>query len=143
RVLRAEGVCPLPVGHAGVTLWLRLRHDDSRPRNCLPGIRRHVTGMATLGKDSTGCALADADRRAPDCPGDIHSSWCHRHDRGLYRDSAQRHVRAERANASAGNGDAIIPFATAKELLDFESYTKENCRREGKLWYLNIAALMS
>jgi len=34
-------------------------------------------------------------------------------------------------------------FATAKELLDSESYTKENCRRDGKVWYLNIAALMS
>jgi len=34
-------------------------------------------------------------------------------------------------------------LATAKELLDFESYTKENCRGRGKVWYLNIAAVMS
>ena len=73
-------------------------------------------GLAALGKNSSSPDLADADRRARDCLGDIHSAWRHRHGRGLCRDSAQRRDGAEQANAYAGGGHTIIPFATAKEL---------------------------
>src|SRR5947208_16572436 len=79
--------------------------------------------MAALGKNSARGALAHADRCARDHPGDIHSARRYRHDRGLYRDSAQRHIGPEHANA--GDGAAIIPFATAKELLHLATYTKE------------------
>jgi hypothetical protein len=38
---------------------------------------------------------------------------------------------------------ATVPFAIAKELLHRRTQQKGNCRRGGKVWYLNIAPLMS
>jgi hypothetical protein len=85
---------------------------------------------------------------ARNCPGDIslrlHSARHHRLDRRPYRDFAQRHDRAERAAAYANNGERDCPISRLrKSFLDSKSYTKENCRRRSKVWYLKIAALMS
>ena len=55
RILRTQGFCALSVSHVGVTIRLRLRHDDPRPCDYVPGVRWLGPGVATLGKNSAGC----------------------------------------------------------------------------------------